>query len=125
MLNTFIVLAQAATTAETAAGSAPGSAETAPPPAGGFLIWVPLLVVMFAMIWLSSRGQKKQRERHQQMINALQKGARVIIAGGLYGNIVEVKEKTFIIEIAKDTRVEVAKSGVNATVEENNKAESK
>jgi preprotein translocase subunit YajC len=124
MLNTFTVLAQAATTAEPAADTAAQGASQQSQ-GGGFLIWVPLLVVMVAMIWLSSRGQKKQRERHQQMINGLQKGSRVVLAGGLYGNIVEVKDKTFMVEIAKDTRVEVAKSGVSGAVEEDNKTESK
>lgn len=126
MLNMLTVLAQAQAPATTAAPAAGTAAETAQrAPEGGFLIWIPLLVMMVALIWISSRGQKKQRERHQQMLNGLQKGSRVIIAGGLYGNIVEVKDKTFIVEIAKDTRVEVAKSGVNASVDEEAKAEGK
>ncbi len=126
MLNMLTVLAQAQTPATTAAPAAGAAAETAQrSPEGGFLIWIPLLVMMVALIWISSRGQKKQRERHQQMLNGLQKGSRVILAGGLYGNIVEVKDKTFIVEIAKDTRVEVAKSGVSASVDEENKTEGK
>ncbi len=110
MLYHTIVLAQA-----DAPAPAPAAPANAPKGgAEGMIIWVPLIVMIVAMFWITSRSQKKQRERHQEMVNALQKGSDVVIAGGLYGKIVEVKDESFLVEIAKDTRVEVAKGAINA-----------
>ncbi len=110
MLYHTIVLAQA-----DAPAPAPAAPANAPKGgAEGMIIWVPLIVMIVAMFWITSRSQKKQRERHQEMVNALQKGSDVVIAGGLYGKIVEVKDDSFLVEIAKDTRVEVAKGAINA-----------
>ncbi len=107
MLDKLMILADAAP-----------AAPAQPSGEGGMLMLVPLFVIFIAWIWFMSRTQKKQQQKRQEMIDALQKGSNVVVAGGLYGKIVEVKDKTFIVEIAKDTKVEVLKSGVNAQLNE-------
>ena len=52
------------------------------------------------------------------MLNALVKGKEVMLANGIYGKISEVKEKTFVVEIAPNVCVEVAKNGVAEVVSE-------
>jgi preprotein translocase subunit YajC len=46
----------------------------------------------------------------------LKEGERVVTIGGVHGKITSVKEKTFIIEIAKEVRVEVEKTAISADV---------
>lgn len=90
-----------------------------PQGSSNFLIsMVPFALIIIVMIWMTSRGQKKQQQKRQQMLDGLQRGQRVIAAGGLYGKIVEIKDQTFIIEIADNVKIEVAKFGVTSPINE-------
>ena len=44
--------------------------------------------------------------------------SKIVTAGGLFGKIKEVKSDSFIIEIAENTRVRIAKDSVYPSVAE-------
>ncbi|QSH40993.1 preprotein translocase subunit YajC [Lentisphaerota bacterium ZTH] len=94
------------------------AAATAKTQGGG---WLPLLgpiIVFGVMIFFMIRSQKKQAAKRQQMLDHIKKGDRVVAAGGIHGNIVEVKDKTFIVQIAENVKVEVSKGGVSGIFNE-------
>ena len=56
----------------------------------------------------------------------MQRGDKVVTIGGIHGKIVDVKDRTFTIEIARDVRIEVDKAAISFNEAElNNKPESK
>ena len=61
----------------------------------------------------------------QEMLDKIVKGSRVLLNSGMLGNVVEVREKTFVVEIADKVQVEVVKNGVADVVEEQAAAEKK
>jgi preprotein translocase subunit YajC len=78
----------------------------APPPAegqGGLSGMLPTLVMFGAIIlvfyFLMIRPQKKRQHEHQQMVNALAPGDKVVTTTGMHGKIDQVKEKTIIIQV--------------------------
>lgn len=83
----------------------------------GLISFVPMILIFVAMFYFMFRSQKKQAQKRQQMIDKIVKGADVIIAGGIYGTIVTVKDKTFIVQIADKVNVEITKAGVNGIVD--------
>jgi preprotein translocase subunit YajC len=58
------------------------------------------------------RPQMKRQKEVRQFRESLSKGDKVVTTGGIYGKIVEVKETTIILEIAKDTHIKVDKNGI-------------
>ncbi|MDD5644352.1 MAG: preprotein translocase subunit YajC [bacterium] len=82
---------------------------------GGSLSQTLLMVgVLFAIFYfLLIRPQKKQQEKHKQMVESLKKGDKVITTGGIYGVIANVKDKTFIIKVDDNTKIEVARSCIS------------
>ena len=103
----------AAKTTMPANGSAPVQEE--PRSAlDGFGSMVPMIVVMAVLIYFMWRGQKKEQKRRQEMIEGVKVGDKVVTIGGLYGEVVTVKEQTFIVKIAENTRVELMKSAVSS-----------
>ena len=80
----------------------------------GFGSMVPMIVVMAVLIYFMWRGQKKEQKRRQEMIEGVKVGDKVVTIGGLYGEVVTVKEQTFIVKIAENTRVELMKSAVSS-----------
>ena len=73
------------------------------------------MILIFAiMYFLIFRPQAKKQKQHQAMINAVQKGDKIITAGGIYGTVVGIKEKenTLIVEIDKNVKVELSKTSI-------------
>jgi preprotein translocase subunit YajC len=95
-----------------AAAEAPASSSN------GLISFVPMILIFVVMFYFMFRSQKKQAQKRQQMIDTIVKGAEVIIAGGIHGTIIAVKDKTFIVEIADKINVEVTKAGVNGVISE-------
>ena len=80
---------------------------------GGML---PMLIILVLFFFWMSRSQKKQRAQREAMLNAIKKDDRVMTNGGIFGTVVEVRDSTYIIEIADKVRIEVAKNAISGTV---------
>ncbi len=107
-MNAMILFAQAAQ-------------EAAKPTAqqgGGMGMLVPMLLIFAIFYFMMIRPQQRKEKERRKMIDELRAGARVVFAGGLIGTIKEVKDKTFMIEIANGVSVEVARSAVAGVAED-------
>ena len=77
------------------------------------------LVALFALLYfLLIRPQQQRQKRHQQMIRDLKVNDHIITAGGIYGTIVKVKEDTFVVRVADNVRLELLKTAVAQTREQ-------
>ena len=71
------------------------------------------LVVIFAMFYfLMIRPQRKRQKEQQAMMQALQKGDKIITAGGIYGTIENVGEDTLVIKVEGGTTLRVSRNSV-------------
>ena len=64
-------------------------------------------------MWLFMiRPQRKQQKELEKFRNELKKGDKVVTAGGIYGTVAEIDEKTVMIRVDGDTKLRVAKSSL-------------
>jgi preprotein translocase subunit YajC len=92
-------------------------AEGAPAGGGGSPMgMIGFFVIMGVMIFFMFRSQRKQAKKREEMLNAIKKDDKVITAGGIYGTVVKVNEKSFLVQIADNVKIEVSKSGVNSII---------
>ena len=76
----------------------------------GMLIF---LVAIFAvMYFLMIRPRQKQQKEHEAMMQELRPGDRVIIAGGIYGQIESLGEETAILRIESGATMKVARNSI-------------
>ena len=74
-------------------------------------------LIIFAIIYIFMvRPNKKRMAEYQKMLDSIKVGNRVL-AGGIYGTVKSVNDKTIELEISKGVVVEVAKGAV-ASVEQ-------
>ena len=84
-----------------------------PAAGGGSLSFLLMLALMFLVMWLFMiRPQRKQQKELAEFRNALKKGDKVVTAGGIYGEIVEVNEKTALIRVDGDVKLRVDKQSL-------------
>jgi preprotein translocase subunit YajC len=77
--------------------------------------WVMLifLVGIFAvMYFLMIRPRQKQQKQQEEMIKELRAGEKVIIAGGIYGQIESLGEDTVILKLESGATMRVARSSI-------------
>jgi preprotein translocase subunit YajC len=71
------------------------------------------LVAIFAiMYFLMIRPRQKQQKQHEEMMEELRPGDRVIIAGGIYGQIDSLSEETAIVKIESGATMKVARNSI-------------
>jgi preprotein translocase subunit YajC len=71
------------------------------------------LVIIFALFYfVMIRPQRKRQKEQQEMIAAIQKGDRVITAGGIYGVVDSIREDSVVIKVEGGTLLRVAKGSV-------------
>ena len=101
LLFTFLMGAPAAP-AGAAAGQQPSALPT-------LIMFGAIILVM----WLFMiRPQRKQQKELQEFRNSLKKGDKVVTVGGIYGEIVEVNEKTALLRVDGDVKLRVDKQGL-------------
>jgi len=90
-----------------------------PAPAPAQSIWssMVLMALVFAIFYfLVIRPQQKQAKEHRAMASSLKKGDSIVFANGIYGRIVEVAEKTLIVDIADKVKIKVNRDAVAGRV---------
>lgn len=88
-------------------------AESAAKPGlfGGSSGMIIMMVLIFAVMWLLMiRPQQKQQKELAKFRNSLEKGAKVVTAGGIHGTVKEVNPNTVVLEIDKNVSIEVDKT---------------
>jgi len=71
------------------------------------------LVGIFAvMYFFMIRPRQKQQKQQEEMLKELRVGEKVIIAGGIYGQIERLGEDTVILKIESGATMKVARSSI-------------
>ena len=72
-----------------------------------------MLVLMLVVFWfILIRPQMKRAKEHKAMVEALEKGAEVVTAGGIVGKITKIGEGYVTLEIANNTEIVVQRQAV-------------
>ena len=93
-----------------ATSTATGEGETSFWSQWGMIIFLVLMVAVFYFLMI--RPQQKRAKEQRQMMADLQKGNRVITAGGIYGTIESLSEDSVVIKVEGGGTLRVARSSV-------------
>jgi preprotein translocase subunit YajC len=78
-------------------------------------IWVMLgffVVIIGLFYFVMVRPQQKRQKDHQQMMEELQRGDKVMTAGGIYGTIESISEDSVVLKVESGASLRVARSSV-------------
>jgi preprotein translocase subunit YajC len=99
------------------------AATPAAPPGAAQAINNLMLPVVFIVIFyfLLIRPQMKKQKDHQKLVSALQTGDSVITSAGIHGVITNVKERTVIVRIADNVKVEFDRAAITGVTRDTEK----
>ncbi|PID26606.1 MAG: preprotein translocase subunit YajC [Candidatus Cloacimonadota bacterium] len=80
---------------------------------GGLMGMIPFIAIIIIIYFFMIRPQAKKAKEQKEMISSLKKGDKIITIGGFYGTITEVKDSSFLVNLGKDTIVEISKDSVS------------
>ena len=84
---------------------------------GGLSSMIPLILMVVALVavmFFTSRSNKKQEKQAQDMRDSLAIGDEITTIGGIIGKIVSIKEETLVLETSHDrTRIRILKTAVS------------
>ncbi len=73
---------------------------------------IPLILLFVIFYFLIIRPQQKAQKAHQEMINSLKKGDKILTNGGLVAEVVKVEDDFIKIKLNDEVVVKLAKSYV-------------
>ena len=82
-------------------------------PAGGSgMFWI-MMILLFVVMWaFMIRPQRKQQKELEKFRSELKRGDKVVTAGGIYGIVDEIKEKSVLIKVDGDVKLRVDKNSI-------------
>lgn len=82
-----------------------------------------MIVALFAIFYFFMiRPQQKRQKEIKKFRESLGKGDSVVTAGGIHGKIRDIKEDSFIVEIADGVRIRIDKGSVYPSAAEANQS---
>lgn len=101
-----------------------GSARALGQPGGGqsqgsaLSLFVPLLLMFVVLYFFMIRPAQKRQKDKDRMLGALKKGDRIVTAGGIHAEVLQVKDQTVVVRIAENVKVELQRSSVSSVLAE-------
>ena len=69
------------------------------------------LLVVFAMlmffVWSSSKSKRNEQKQRDDMLKNMKRGDRVMTAGGILGNVVDVRDSEVVLKVDESTNTKI------------------
>lgn len=77
---------------------------------------LPLILIFVVFYFLLVLPQQKRQKQHQQLLNSLKKGDRVITSSGIYGTVSNIKDNIISLVIADGVKVDIEKTHIMSKI---------
>ena len=77
---------------------------------------LPFLIVGLVFYFMLFRPQQKQQKQRKEMLDSLKKGDQIVTVGGIFGELLALKEDYVTVKIADKVEVKLSRSGISHVV---------
>jgi preprotein translocase subunit YajC len=102
------------------AAPAAGSPAVPATPSSGILgsMLVPVLLCMAVFYFMIIGPERKQKKKREELLSNLQKGAKVMTTGGIYGTVTQVQDGIATVQVAEGVRMRFALTAIQSVIDE-------
>jgi len=90
---------------------------------GSLGMLLPLILIGVVFYFLLIRPQQKQRKEQQAMIGSLKRGDEIVTIGGIHGRVEGLKDKTLVLKVAENVKIEINRISVAQIVKRKDESE--
>ncbi len=77
---------------------------------------LPFGLIILIFYFFIIRPQNKKQKETEKMLSALKKGDKIVTVGGIHGVISSTKEKTVIVKVDDNTKIEFSRAAIATVV---------
>ena len=98
------------------------------PPQGGsgsdglFSTLIMFMLIIGIFYFMILRPQQKRQKERQKLLESVKKGDKIVTAGGMYGVIAGIDEKTVLIQVADNVKIKFERGSIGSIVKEGEQA---
>lgn len=90
-------------------------APTTPRGGGSFITaLIPFILVFVIFYILIIMPSRKKQKKHQEMVEQLKPGDKIVTTGGIYGSVMGVQKDRIEVKIAANVKIDVTKNAIAA-----------
>ena len=83
-----------------------------------FVQLMPLVFIIVIFYFLMIRPQQKRQKEHLALVNAVKTGDQVVTNAGIHGIVANVKDKTVVIKVADNVKIEFDRAAITSVVKD-------
>ncbi|MCK5179686.1 MAG: preprotein translocase subunit YajC [Candidatus Omnitrophica bacterium] len=87
---------------------------------GGMSMFMPMILIFAIFYMLVFRPQKKEQKEKLKMRETLKKNDQVVTVGGIHGTVALTKEKTVMLRVDDNVKIEFDKEAITTIVNSKN-----
>ena len=91
-----------------------------PSQSAGAPMLIPMILIFGIFYMLVFRPQKKEQKEKKAMRENLKKNEQVVTTGGIHGTVVLVKDKTVMLRVDDNTKLEFDRESIAAIIKAKN-----
>ena len=81
-------------------------------------------LIMFGAIFaifyfMIIRPQQKRAKEQKSMLEAVQKGDKVVLTGGMHGSIAGLEDKTVLVDVGNNVKIKFERTAIAAVIKDN------
>jgi len=84
---------------------------------------LPIVLIFVVFYFMLIRPQQRKQKEMKQMLDNLKSGDKIVTSGGILGTVTNVKEKTVVVRIADNVKVEMLRSAIQAITQKSAESE--
>ena len=86
---------------------------------GGMISTLIMFGAIFAIFYfMIIRPQQKRAKEQKAMLEAIQKGDKVVLTGGMHGTIAGLEDKTVLVDVGNNIKIKFERSAVAVVLKE-------
>lgn len=77
---------------------------------------IPYILIFLIFYFLVIKPQKDKQKEAAAMKSALSKNDEIVTSGGIHGTVVNIKEKTVIVRVDDNVKIEFDKESISSVI---------
>ncbi|MFP4228297.1 MAG: preprotein translocase subunit YajC [Salinivenus sp.] len=81
---------------------------------GLFGLFLPLILIFAVFYFFIYRPQQKRQQEHEEMVNNLEQGDKIVTVGGIHGTIQKIEDDSLLAQVdSKGTKLRFDKDSIS------------